>query len=184
MRPDIGRPDVGRPDVGRPDVDRPGVDLPDIEPGRFANIMSAQGDHAFQRVKAVERETDSTAVSRPQTHYTTLLSGAATFEAPQVGGVLQTAVADFTLGVIEGILGDETVEASDLDDLDDFDSDDTSDEEDAKASAPRTLAQKKELRAKHCKTYMGVRDASPMGPLDPRGGTQRLIALMRATPGT
>ena len=93
-----------------------------------------------------------------------------------MGGVLQTAVADFTLGVIEGILGDETVEASDLDDLDDFDSDDTSDEEDAKASAPRTLAQKKELRAKHCKTYMGVRDASPMGRLDPRGGF-RLIQI-------
>jgi len=75
------RPDVCRPDVGRPDVDPPGVDPPDVEPGRFANIMSAQGDHAFKWFTAVEPAADSTAVSPcgapPQTLYTTLLSDAA-----------------------------------------------------------------------------------------------------------
>ena len=78
-----------RPDVGRRVVaDRAGVDLPHVEPGRFANLLPAQGDHGLQ-VKAVERDTDSTTVSPaqtlytvspPQTLYTTLLSGAA-FEA-------------------------------------------------------------------------------------------------------
>ena len=177
---DVGRPDVDRPDVDRPGVDRPGVDLPDVEPWRFANSMSAQGDHAFHRVKAVKRDTESTAVSPRQTLYTTLLSGAATSEDPQVGGVLQRTVADFTLGASQGFLGDQTVEASDQNDPDDYDSDHTSDGGDENA----TLAQKKELRAKRCEEYMSVRDASPLGPLDPRGGTERLIAHVRTTPGT
>jgi len=97
-RPDIDRSDIDRPDVDRSDVDRPDVDRSDVEIGRFANIMSAQGDHAFKRFMAVEHAPDSTAVTPrgapPQTLYTTLLSGAAVCEAPQVGGLLQTAIAD------------------------------------------------------------------------------------------
>jgi len=104
----------------KPDADPPGVGPPDVEPGRFANIMSAQGGHALQRFTALQPSADSTAESPfgapPQTLYTTPLSVAATCEAPQVGVLLQAAVANFTLGVIKGIQGDETVEASDQDD--------------------------------------------------------------------
>jgi len=87
----------------------------------------------------------STAVSLqpPQPLYTTLRSCATACEAPQVGGLLSTAVADFTLGMIQGLQGAETVDTSEQDDPEDFDSDDTSDEEDAKATEKRTLAQKK-----------------------------------------
>ena len=132
------------------DADQPGVGPPDVEPGRFANFMSAQGDHAFKRFTPLEPAADSTVESacgadRRQTLYTTLLSSAAAFESPQVSGVLQTAVADFTLGVIQGVQDAETVEASDEDDPIDFDSDDTSDEEDAAAPTRRTLAQKKDV---------------------------------------
>jgi len=75
----------------RPGADPPDVGPPDVEPGRFANIMSAQGDHAFKRFTALQPSADSTAESPcgapPQTLYTTLLSVAATCEAPQVGGL-------------------------------------------------------------------------------------------------
>jgi len=133
-----------------------------------ASGMSDHGDHAFDRVKAAKRDTESTAVSSRQTLYPTLLSGAATSEAPQVGGVLQSAAAG---------------EASDQNDPDDYDSDDTSDEEDGSAGAPRTLQQKKKRRMRRRDEYMRVRHASPLGALDPRGGTRRLIAQLRATPG-
>ena len=168
MRPDVGRPDVDRPGVDQPGVDQPGVDLPDVESGPFARSMSAQGDHVFHRVKTAKRDTESTAVSRRQTLYPTLLSGAVTIEAPQVGGVLQRAAAG---------------EASDQNDPDDYDSDNTSDGGDEIAGAPRTLPQKKKLRMKRRDRYMSVRRASPLGDLDPRGGTRRLIAQLRATPG-
>jgi len=130
--------------------------------------MSDHGDHAFDRVKAAKRDAASTAVSSRQTLYPTLLSGAAASEAPQVGGVLQSAAAG---------------EASDQNDPDDYDSDDTSDEEDGSAGAPRTLQQKKKRRMRRRDEYMRVRHASPLGALDPRGGTRRLIAQLRATPG-
>jgi len=71
------------------------------------------------------------------------LSGAAACEAPQVGGFLQTATADFTHGVIDGFLGCETFATSVQDDPEDFDSDDTSDEEDTGATDGRDLAQRK-----------------------------------------
>jgi len=91
----------------RPGADPPDVGPPDVEPGRFANIMSAQGDHALERFTALQPSADSTAESPcgapPQTLCTTLLSVAATCEAPQVGKLLQTVVANFTLGVIQGI---------------------------------------------------------------------------------
>ena len=77
---------------------------PDVDRRRFANLLSAQGDHAFVRFTPVEnagvRSAGSTAatqrVAPPRTLYTTLLSGAAACEAPQVGGFLQTATADLT----------------------------------------------------------------------------------------
>jgi len=172
----------------KPDDDQPGVGPPDVEPGRFANFMSAQGVDAFKRFTPLKPGADSTVESvcgadRRQPLYPTLLSSAAAFESPQVSGVFQTAVADFTLGVIQGLQDDETDEAPAEDDPFDFDSDDTSDEEDAAAPTPRTLAQKKDLRAKHRKTYMDVRQASPMGHLNPLKGTEQMIQQMRAIPG-
>jgi len=47
MQPDAHRPDVpGSPVVGS-ETDAPGVDMPDVPPGRFAHIMSAQGEHVL-----------------------------------------------------------------------------------------------------------------------------------------
>jgi len=86
----------------------------------------------------------------------------------QPDGVLQRAAAG---------------EASDQNDPYDYDSDDTSDRGDEIAGAPRTLEQKKKLRIKRRDRYMRVRRASPLGVLDPRGGTRRLIAQLRNTPG-
>jgi len=154
-----------RTDVGRPGVDQPGVHPPDVESGPFASSMSAQGDHAFHRLKAAKRDTESTAVSRRQTLSPTVLSGAVTSEALQEGGVLQRAAAG---------------EASDQNDEYDYDSDDTSDGGDEIAGAPRTLQQKKKTRMKRRDRYMRVRRASPLGGMDPRRGTRRLIAN---TPG-
>jgi len=172
----------------KPDDDQPGVGPPDVEPGRFANFMSAQGVDAFKRFTPLKPGADSTVESvcgadRRQPLYPTLLSSAAAFESPQVSGVFQTAVADFTLGVIQGLQDDETDEAPAEDDPFDFDSDDTSDEEDAAAPTPRTLEQKKDLRAQHRKTYMGVRRDSPMGTLNPLQGTEQMIRRMHALPG-
>jgi len=168
-----------------------------VESGPFANSMSDQGDHAFDRVKAAKRDTASTAVSSRQTLYPTLLSGAVTFEAPQVGGVLQSAAAGeasdqndpddyvtFEAPQVGGVLQSAAAgEASDQNDPDDYDSDDTSDGGDEIAGAPRTLQQKKKRRMKRRDRYMSVRRASPLGDLDPRGGTRRLIAQLRTTPG-
>jgi len=74
-------------------------------------------------------------------------------------------------------------EASDQNHPYDYDSEDTSDGGDEIAGAPRTLQQKKKLRIKRRDRYMIVRRASPLGDLDPRGGTRRLIAQLRTTPG-
>jgi len=59
----------------------------------------------------------------------------------------------------------------------------TSDGEDEIAGAPRTLQQKKKTRLQRLDAYMRVRRASPLGGMDPRGGTLRLIARLRNTPG-
>jgi len=173
----------------KPDDDQPGVGSPDVEPGRFANFMSVQGHDAFKRFTPLKPGADSTVESvcgadRRQPLHPTLSSSAAAFESPQVSGGLQAAVADFTLGVIQGVQDAVTDEAPDEDDPIDFDSDDTSDEEDAAAPTPRTLAQKKELRAQHRQTYMGVRRDSPMGHLNPLVGTEQMIQQMHAIPGT
>jgi len=140
-----------------PDVGRPDVERPDVErPG------------VDQPGKAAKRDTESTAVSRRQTLSPMVLSGAVTSEALQEGGVLERAAAG---------------EASDQNDPYDYDSDNTSDGEDPIAGAPRTLQQKKQTRLQRLEAYMRVRRASPLVGMDPRGGTRRLIAQLRNTPG-
>ena len=80
----------------RPDDEPPGVGPPDVEPGRFANIMSAQGDHAFKRFTTLDPAADSTAESPcgapPQTLYTTLFLVQYLFPSPPPGQMIYHTV--------------------------------------------------------------------------------------------
>jgi len=79
---------------------------------------------------------------RPRNLHTSLRDYAQACQAPQVDGSLSTTVAQFTLGVIQGLQGDVVDETAEMDEPFEYDSDDTSDG----GSVDDTPAQKKVLK--------------------------------------
>jgi len=123
MRPEAQRPDVpGSPVVGS-GTDAPGIDVPDVPPGRFAHIMSAQGEHVLERFIRSRPPRGE----RPRNLHTSLRDYAQACQAPQVDGSLSTTVAQFTLGFIQGLQGNVVDETAEMDEPFEYDSDDTSD---------------------------------------------------------